>query len=115
MSHSVQCKRLHIALAVADVERSIADYSKRLGALPVVVVDGRYALWRTEALNFSISAKPGLVPGTLRHLGMELPEATDFTEEADCNGLIWEYFDWALQRREIEEKFPNAQWNETRD
>ena len=46
---------------------------------------------------------------------MELPEATDFTEEADCNGLIWEYFDWALQRREIEEKFPNAQWNETRD
>lgn len=45
---------LHLALAVSNIEQSVADYSARLGVLPVVVVPGEYALWRAEALNLSI-------------------------------------------------------------
>ncbi len=48
-------KRFHIALAVADLNASIADYSARLGQSPQVVVADTYALWRTDQLNFSIN------------------------------------------------------------
>jgi catechol 2,3-dioxygenase-like lactoylglutathione lyase family enzyme len=40
-------RRLHVALAVNDLEATIDDYSERLGAEPTVASAGQYAVWRT--------------------------------------------------------------------
>lgn len=103
---------LHLALAVSNVEQSVADYSARLGVLPVVVVPGDYALWRTEALNLSIR-KTSEPSGTMRHLGWEDREATEFSTEVDCNGIIWERFAATHQAQEINEIWPNANYQST--
>ena len=47
-------KRFHLALDIADVESSADDYSQRLGCRPGLLIPGKYALWRTDALNLSI-------------------------------------------------------------
>jgi hypothetical protein len=47
-----------VALAVDDLEASIRDYSERLGAAPVAVVPGAYALWRTAHVNLSVNCDP---------------------------------------------------------
>ena len=70
-------RRFHIALAVADLADSIRDYSRRLGAAPTAVVTGKYAMWRTDQLNFSINQMPERA-GQLRHLGFEDEEAAYF-------------------------------------
>ena len=101
-------KRFHISLSVADFAASVTDYSKRLGVSPCVIEDGRYALWCTDILNFSISCKPGQTPGTLRHIGFEDDAEVAFREEKDVNGFVWEYFSFSTQREEIREKFPHA-------
>ena len=98
-------KRFHLSIAVADFAASVADYSKRLGAAPCAVKEGRYALWRTDILNFSISCKPDEVPGRVRHLGFEDSSATGFAEETDVNGLVWETFTTEAQEQEILGKF----------
>ncbi|MDQ6645662.1 MAG: hypothetical protein M3Y93_00310, partial [Pseudomonadota bacterium] len=84
-------KRFHIALAVADLNASIADYSARLGQPPQVVVADTYALWRTDQLNFSINQQAEGA-GQLRHVGFEDDEATGFHCDADVNGIAWENF-----------------------
>jgi hypothetical protein len=43
-------------LAVDDLDATIRDYSERLGADPVAVVPGKYALWRTAEVNLSVTA-----------------------------------------------------------
>ena len=103
---------LHLALAVSNIEQSVADYSARLGALPIVVVPGEYALWRTETLNLSIR-KTSELSGTLRHLGWEDAEAKKFSAETDCNGIIWEKFTASHQAQEINEIWPNANYQPT--
>ena len=77
-------KRFHIALSTDRIEETIADYTERLGAAPAVVVDGEYALWRTDTLNVSIRQGPDNAPGALRHLGWEDPAAEGFTAENRC-------------------------------
>ena len=47
-------KRFHLALGVSDVEASVYDYSQRLGCRPGLLIPGKYALWRTDAVNLSI-------------------------------------------------------------
>jgi catechol 2,3-dioxygenase-like lactoylglutathione lyase family enzyme len=84
-------RRFHIALAVRDLGESITDYTRRLGAAPAVVVPGKYAMWRTTQMNFSINETPERA-GTLRHLGFEDESAEGFTTEADPNGIVWELF-----------------------
>nr|WKF61081.1 hypothetical protein HUO10_005608 [Paraburkholderia busanensis] len=84
-------KRFHIALAVADLDASIADYSARLGQQPTAVVPGRYAMWRTDLLNFSINMTPEKA-GQLRHVGFEDDDAEGFARSVDVNGLEWERF-----------------------
>jgi len=84
-------KRFHIALAVNDLEASIADYDLRLGQSADVIVPGQYAMWRTDLLNFSINQQPGC-GGQLRHVGFEDDGAQGFTSETDVNGLAWELF-----------------------
>jgi hypothetical protein len=98
-------KRFHISIATDDFAASLADYSKRLGCVPCVVKEGRYALWRTDLLNFSISCKPGQKGGSVRHIGFEDAAEETFREEKDANGIIWEYFSREVQEAEIREKF----------
>jgi catechol 2,3-dioxygenase-like lactoylglutathione lyase family enzyme len=89
-------KRFHIALAVADLEASIADYSARLGQPPQVVIAGTYAMWRTDLLNFSINQEPERA-GQLRHVGFEDDDTRGFSCDADVNGIPWEHFSAVAQ------------------
>jgi hypothetical protein len=84
-------KRFHIALAVRELSESIADYSVRLGQPPSAVVAGKYAMWRTDLLNFSINQLPERA-GQLRHVGFEDDDAHGFTSTSDVNGIEWEHF-----------------------
>lgn len=93
-------KRFHIALAVADLEASISDYSVRLGRPPSAVVPGQYAMWRTELLNFSINENPEMA-GRLRHVGFEDDTAQGYSSSVDVNGLMWELFPAAEQDARI--------------
>jgi catechol 2,3-dioxygenase-like lactoylglutathione lyase family enzyme len=102
-------RTLHLALAVSNIEQSVADYSARLGVLPVVVISGEYALWRTATLNLSIR-KTSEPPGTMRHLGWEDAEASEFSTETDCNGITWEKFAAIDQAQEINAIWPNANY-----
>jgi hypothetical protein len=95
-------KRFHIALAVRDLGASIADYSARLGQGPNVVVDGKYAMWRTNLLNFSINENAERA-GQLRHIGFEEDGAEGFTSTRDVNGIEWEHFSAQTQDERIVE------------
>jgi hypothetical protein len=97
-------KRFHIALAVRDLGASIADYSARLGQLPTVVVEGKYAMWRTQLLNFSINLHAERA-GQLRHIGFEDDSAEGFTSTPDVNGIEWELFSAKAQDARIVETY----------
>ena len=97
-------RRFHIALAVGDLDRSIQDYSRRLGTTPTVVVTGKYAMWRTPQLNFSIKEQPQCA-GQLRHLGFEDEVATGFSVEHDLDGIEWELFSPTDQDNKIREMY----------
>ena len=95
-------KRFHIALAVENLDNSIADYSLRLGDGPTVVVSDKYAMWRTETLNFSINQIPDRA-GQLRHVGFEDESVQGFSRDYDTNGLEWELFSPQAQDQKIVE------------
>ncbi len=89
-------KRIHVALA-DDLDATIADYTERLGAPPVAVVTGKYALWRTAEVNLSVNADMATTTGRLRHLGLEDDEVATKSETTDVNGIMWESFSPACQ------------------
>ena len=91
--------KIHIALAVDDLDATIEDYSRRLHADPVTVAPDRYALWRTPVLNLSVTVTPG-AGQRLRHLGFE-DDALEPGEDTDVNGIVWERFSAAAQAAEI--------------
>lgn len=64
-------KRMHVHVAVSDLEASVAFYSKLFGEQPAVLKPD-YAKWMLEdpRVNFAISAR-GLQPG-LDHLGIQV-------------------------------------------
>ncbi|MEO7034222.1 MAG: hypothetical protein ABI548_10045 [Polyangiaceae bacterium] len=93
-------KRFHIALAVRDLQASIIDYSQRLGQEPTTVVEGKYAMWRTELLNFSINEMTERA-GQLRHVGFEDDAAQGFSSTRDVNGIEWESFSQKEQDERI--------------
>lgn len=97
-------KRFHIALTVRDLDTSIADYSTRLGQHPGAVVEGKYAMWRTELLNFSINQNPERA-GQLRHIGFEDDAAEGFASTCDVNGIEWEHFSARAQDERIVEMY----------
>ena len=102
-------RTLHLALAVSNIESSVMEYSARLGASPVVIIPGEYALWRTAALNLSIR-NTSERPGTMRHLGWEDTDAAEFSTETDCNGVTWEKFSASHQAQEINEIWPGTNY-----
>lgn len=93
-------KRFHLAIAVRDLRASIADYSARLGQDPVAVVPGKYAMWRTDLLNFSINEMPGRA-GQLRHVGFEEDGVDGYSSDRDVNGIEWERFSQVEQDERI--------------
>jgi catechol 2,3-dioxygenase-like lactoylglutathione lyase family enzyme len=101
-------KRVHIAIGVADFDASVADYTGRLEAVPVVVVPGEYALWRTDILNLSIRKVP-TGSTAIRHIGIEDDAAPGFSASVDVNGIEWEMFSPEAQMAEILALWPNAE------
>lgn len=102
-------KKFHIAIGVKDIGISISEYTKRLGQKPVFIQENEYALWRTETLNFSIR-KSDDPSNTIRHLGWEDPDAKEFSEEKDVNGIIWEHFSAEQQATEIRDLWTESQY-----
>jgi hypothetical protein len=103
-------KKLHLALSTDDIAASVVDYSTRLGCAPALVIEGAYALWRTETLNLSIRQGAGVAPGQLRHLGWEDDDAEGFSSEVDVNGITWEHFAAHHQAAEIAAAWPEASY-----
>ena len=101
-------RKIHIAIGVCDIEGSVQDYSVRLGCLPQLVVSNEYALWRTDAINFSIRRVPVQAAGMLRHLGWEDASCRVSAAEKDVNGILWEIFSPEHQAKEIEEIWPSV-------
>lgn len=97
-------RRIHVALAVDDLEATIADYTTRLGAPPVAVVTGKYALWRTAEVNLSVNADVSTT-NRLRHLGFEDDDVATRFEATDVNGIVWESFSPTWQDQGIVEVY----------
>jgi len=72
-------KRLHVSLAVDQLDRSVRFYSALFAAEPTVLKPD-YAKWMLDdpRVNFSISAR-GSKPG-LDHLGIQVEDADELTE-----------------------------------
>ena len=72
-------KRLHVHVAVGDVEQSTNFYSNLFGAAPTVQKED-YAKWMLDdpRVNFAISAR-GREPG-LDHLGIQVENETELKE-----------------------------------
>lgn len=104
-------KKLHLAISTDKIEATIKDYSARLSAEPCLYVVGEYALWRTESLNISIRQDPDCPSGSLRHLGWEDSKVTEFTQDVDINGMVWECFNSQNQADEINEIWPEANYH----
>lgn len=102
-------RRLHIAIAVADIDASVRDYRSRLGQEPALVVPHEYALWRLPHLNLSIRRTAEGI-GMVRHLGWEDDAATAFTTDIDVNGIFWETFSAQQQADEIHKIWPQANY-----
>jgi catechol 2,3-dioxygenase-like lactoylglutathione lyase family enzyme len=73
-------KRLHLHVAVEDLERSVGFYSTLFGTRPSVARDD-YAKWMLEdpRVNFAISARGATTPG-LDHLGIQTETPEDLHE-----------------------------------
>jgi catechol 2,3-dioxygenase-like lactoylglutathione lyase family enzyme len=104
MPNILKAKRVHVSLAVADLEKAIEDYTVRLGVEPATVAGGEYALFLTPILNLSITEVPGQA-GTLRHLGFEDDNAAGHQAETDNSGFMWEHFTLAQQAEEINARY----------
>ncbi|MES2033341.1 MAG: ArsI/CadI family heavy metal resistance metalloenzyme [Pseudomonadota bacterium] len=74
-------KRLHLHIAVEDLDRSIGFYSTLFGAAPAVVKDD-YAKWMLEdpRVNLAISSRNRL-PG-IDHVGIQAETASELAELA---------------------------------
>lgn len=72
-------KRLHVNLEVADLDASVAFYSRLFGAAPGVQKDD-YARWMLDdpRVNFAIAARGGAVG--VDHLGIQVEDAAELGE-----------------------------------
>ena len=95
-------KKLHLAIGVEDIEKSVLEYEQEFGK-PDLVIPNEYALWRTATINLSIRKTNKEEVGKLRHLGWEKESVDSFTSKVDCNGILWEEFNADNQADEINE------------
>ena len=102
-------KRIHVALAVSNLDDVVADTRHRLGVEPCVVVPDTYALFRTASVNLSLTVNAEQA-GRLRHLGVEDPEAEAFAAEPGPDGLVWERFTAEQQADEINALWPGSSY-----
>ena len=103
-------KKLHIAISTDNIAATIHDYNQRLSAQPCVVVDGEYALWRTDTLNISVRRDTSIPKGTVRHLGWEDSATSEFSADIDINGITWECFTADQQAEEINDLWPDTHY-----
>ncbi len=103
-------KKFHLAISTDQIDKSIRDYTQRLGTPPCSFIPKEYALWRTDTLNLSIRQDATCAPGQLRHLGWEDETASEFTNETDINGITWERFSAQQQADEINDLWPEAEY-----
>ncbi len=73
-------KRLHVHMAVENLDQSIRFYSTMFAAQPTVVKRD-YAKWMLEdpRVNFAISTRGGRTPG-LDHLGIQVEDGAELAE-----------------------------------
>lgn len=103
-------KKLHLAISTNNLAETVTDYNQRLGCEPCLVIEGQYALWRTEHINLSVRQDSQSKAGTLRHLGWELPNCEAFSESSDVNGIVWEQFTALQQAEEIKALWPEVDY-----
>jgi len=103
-------RKLHLAISTNKIDETIEDYSIRLGVRPCSSIAGEYALWRTDSLNLSVRQDASCASGSLRHLGWEDTSASEFTQDVDVNGIVWERFAAQHQADEINEIWPEANY-----
>lgn len=74
----VAALKAHLALYVADVERSIAFYRAMFGVAPSKVRRG-YAKFDVQnpPLNFTLNERPGAAGGALSHMGIQVGSTED--------------------------------------
>jgi catechol 2,3-dioxygenase-like lactoylglutathione lyase family enzyme len=72
-------KRLHIHVAVGDLEASVRFYSQLFAAEPAVL-KGDYAKWMLEdpRVNFAVSARGA--PAGIEHLGIQVETKNELAE-----------------------------------
>ncbi len=89
-------KRLHVHIAVADLERSIGFYSTLFGAEPTVRKSD-YAKWMLDdpRVNLAISQHAGR-PGGIDHLGLQVDS------DAELRGLAAKLKDAGEATRDLE-------------
>lgn len=73
-------KRLHVHMAVADLDQSIRFYAALFAAEPTVVKPD-YAKWMLDdpRVNFAISTHSGSAPG-VDHLGIQVEDGAELQE-----------------------------------
>jgi catechol 2,3-dioxygenase-like lactoylglutathione lyase family enzyme len=73
-------KRLHVHMAVGDLDQSIRFYSTLFAAAPTVVKPD-YAKWMLDdpRVNFAISTHAGHAPG-IDHLGIQVEDGQELRE-----------------------------------
>ena len=72
-------KRLHVHVAVDDLDRSVAFYANLFAAAPTVLKPD-YAKWMLDdpTVNFAISARGG--KAGVEHLGIQVEDARELAE-----------------------------------
>jgi predicted enzyme related to lactoylglutathione lyase len=72
-------KRIHIHIAVKDIQSSVPFYTKIFGVEPTEIKSD-YAKWKIEdpKVNFAISSRGA--PVGLNHLGIQVDEAPELVE-----------------------------------
>lgn len=82
--HGIATTKAHIALNVADVQRSIAFYTALFGIVPSKSRPG-YAKFDVDnpPLNLTLNQAPPSTSGALSHLGVQVPTTAEVTAIRD--------------------------------
>lgn len=80
-------KRMHLGLSVADIDESVAFYTKLFGQPPTLQRDN-YAKWMLDDpyVNFNINTSGDGEVGSISHLGLQV----DSTDELDAVRAEWD-------------------------